>query len=55
MIKELEDNSELFVSVENTLNPVTYKLCEKYGLTQEKLKEIECQLFEQAKSDHSPP
>lgn len=48
MISELEAATELFNKVENTLNPITLSLCEKYGLTQEKLKEIEQALFAEA-------
>ena len=53
MIHDLEVARELFNKVENILNPITYSLCEKYGLTQEKLKEIECDLFAGAGGDLS--
>jgi hypothetical protein len=45
MLSDLEAKTALFDKVEDTLNPITYQLCAKYGLTQEKLKEIELQLF----------
>lgn len=55
MIQELETAGELFNKIEDTLNPITYELCEKYGLTQEKLKEIERKLFAEAGGDLSTP
>lgn len=55
MIQELEVSRELFIKVEDILNPITYTLCEKYGLTQDKLKQIECELFAQAGGDLEAP
>jgi hypothetical protein len=51
MIGELEADIELFNTVEEILNPITYKLCEKYGLTEERLDEIKAQLLDEADSD----
>ena len=55
MIEELEAAKALFDKVEDVLNPITYQLCEKYGLTQDKLKEVERQLFAEASGDLPPP
>lgn len=55
MISELEEKTALFNAIEDVLNPITYALCEKYGLTQEKLKEIEQTLFKEAGGDLDPP
>jgi hypothetical protein len=55
MILDLERKTTLFDEVEAVLNPITYDLCAKYGLTQEKLKEIEQHLFKEAKGDLDPP
>jgi len=51
MISELEAITEYFNNVEAVLNPITEKLCEKYGLTPEKLYEIALELFAQANGD----
>lgn len=40
MVAELEQAQELFRSVENVLNPITYELTEKYGLTEAIIEEI---------------
>lgn len=51
MIQELEAARELFNKVQNILDPITYELGEKYGLTQEKLEQIERELVAQADGD----
>ena len=55
MISELEEKCALFNKIEDVLNPITYRLCEKYGFTQEKLREIERALFKEAGGDLDPP
>lgn len=55
MIRELQECGELFDAIEDILNPVTYSLCEKYGLTQEILQETERELFANAGGDLPPP
>ncbi len=55
MIAEAEEKCTLFNKIEDVLNPITYALCEKYGLTQETLKEIEQKLFQEAGGDLDPP
>lgn len=55
MVKELEACTSYFNEVEDILNPITYALCEKYGLTKEKLRDIELQLFTEANGDLPAP
>lgn len=55
MIQELQECGEQFDVIENILTPITYSLCEKYGITQEILKETERELFAKAGGDLSPP
>lgn len=55
MIVELETIRDLFNKIEDVLNPITSELCEKYGITKEKLHEIECQMFGQALGDLDLP
>ena len=55
MIQELQECGELFNEIEDILNPVTYSLCEKYGITQEWLKATERELFAKARGDLPPP
>jgi hypothetical protein len=55
MIQELEAARELFNSVERVLNPITYALCEKYGLTEERRKQIEHEMLAEAKASLTTP
>lgn len=55
MIHELEQAQELFRKAEETLNPITYRLCETYGLTQEMLRQVERELFTKANGDLPSP
>ena len=55
MIFALHECCALFDEIEDILNPITYSLCEKYGLTQELLKKIETEMFEGANGDLPPP
>jgi hypothetical protein len=55
MVKELEACTSFFGELEDILNPITFTLCEKYGLTKEKLREIELQLFTEANGDLPTP
>lgn len=55
MIVEAEENCKLFNEIEEMLNPITHALSEKYGITQEQLKEIEQMLFKKAGGDLDPP
>lgn len=55
MVQELETCTAYFNEIEEILNPIAYSLGEKYGLTQEKLREIEIQLFKEANGDLPAP
>jgi len=55
MIVELQECWELFSEIEDVLIPITYSLCEKYGLTQERLKATEREMYERANGDLAPP
>lgn len=55
IVTELEACTSHFGEVEDMLNPITYRLCEKYGLTKEKLREIELQMFTEANGDLPAP
>lgn len=55
MVKQLEECTSYFGEVEAILNPITYSICEKYGLTKEKLREVELQLFAEANGDLPAP
>jgi len=45
MIEELDDAVSLFNEVEETLNPITKELCEKYGLTQDVVEGIKYEMY----------
>lgn len=51
MIDELEACTSYFNEIEDVLNPITYKLCEKYGLTEEIRHETEQRMFKEANGD----
>ena len=51
MIKDLEDNIELFNSMENMLIPIYMSAATKYGLTEEFLDEIKKGMFESVNGD----
>lgn len=55
MIVELQGCWELFNEIEDVLNPITYSLCENYGLTKERLEATEREMFERANGDLAPP
>lgn len=47
MISELVEKCALFNGIEDILNPITRAMCEKYGLTDEKLEEIKQALLKE--------
>lgn len=55
MVQELENCTTYFNEVEEILNPIACNLGEKYGLTKERLREIELQLFKDANGDLPAP
>lgn len=51
MVAELEESRDLFKSVEDKLNPITYALTEKYGLTESMVQELASKMKELGKTE----
>ncbi|HTF83692.1 MAG TPA: hypothetical protein VL987_03860 [Cellvibrio sp.] len=51
MVAELEEARGLFKSVEDKLNPITYALTEKYGLTESMVQELASKMKELGKPE----